>query len=164
MRKTAITLIFYVAMAAAAPAFADSPDGPPPPPPHCGPEGPGDLGGPGHHDPMRLAGMLSAMETGVGVQVNQMEAWRQYTDALQAVLRPPTPPAPSAPGSKGPTAFLHSTVIAMDTIDKAKKAEALLAAIDNLRKTLTAEQLERVKLLEPHPPHCGPIPSFALPK
>lgn len=104
---------------------------------------------------LHLAGMLAAMESGVGVRASQIDAWRQYADAVQAVLPPPPPPPP---GPASGAAFARSAAIAADLVDKAKKAEALLAAIENLRKTLTPEQLERAKLLEPHfPPHGGPL-------
>jgi hypothetical protein len=115
--------------------------------------------GPFASPPVQLAGLLAALETGVGIRANQMDAWRQYTDALQALLSPPPPP-----GQGSGLAFASSSAIATDIIEKTKKAETLLAAIDNLRKTLTTEQLERAKMLETQiPPLAGPRPPFAPP-
>jgi hypothetical protein len=153
-----------VAVAVAAPAFAGGPDTPPPPPSQCIPGGPGaggpHAGGPGAMPPhMQLAEMLAAAEPGIGIRSGQLDAWRQYTDALQAVLRPPAPPAPPAPGTGGPAPFTFSAAVATDMMEKSKKAEALLAAIDNLRKTLTPEQLERAKMFDLLPPSGGPRPS-----
>ncbi|MDI4658097.1 hypothetical protein K9U41_17000, partial [Xanthobacter autotrophicus] len=51
----------------------------PPRPPH-----PRDAAG-----PLGLAQTLAAAETAIGVRPNQMEAWRDFTDALQAALPSP---------------------------------------------------------------------------
>ncbi|TIT07399.1 MAG: hypothetical protein E5W85_25260, partial [Mesorhizobium sp.] len=55
-----------------------------------GPEdfGPRRMGPP----PEFLAARLAALETRVGIRSEQLDAWRDYTGALQAVLAPPARP------------------------------------------------------------------------
>lgn len=87
------------------------------------------------------------METGIGIRPEQMAVWREFTDALQAVLRPPALPEA---GAKQP--FAMPAALAADLADKGRKAQALSAAIERLKGQLTPEQLERAKLLEPGAP------------
>jgi hypothetical protein len=118
--------------------FPAPPPGFPPPPPFPG----GSL---------ELAGVLSSLETAIGVRADQLTAWREFTDALQATLRPPTLPDP---GQKQP--FALAAALAADLSEKGKKAQILAAAIEKLKAQLTPEQLERAKLLEPPlPPRPG---------
>lgn len=103
--------------------------------------GPGPEMGPSH--PHAVAAMLSVQETAIGIRPDQLEAWRNFTDALLAVMLPPKPPA------FGPTeAFGMPAAIGADLAEKGKKAEVLIAAIGRLRSTLTPEQLERARNAE----------------
>lgn len=154
-------------------------DGNSDPKPQCNPHGPG----PGygrmpphammwhhHMDPGRMAVMLSAAETEIGIRENQLDAWRDFTDALLAMMQPPAPPSedgtgPDAGGPQnGAQPFAHVERFANVAIARGKNAEALLKAVDSLRSKLTPEQLNKVSMLEErfshhwHRPPFGPHP------
>lgn len=153
-------------------AQANLPPSPPPPPgapPQRGPEaGPPPLrdgkpgSGPGRPP---LSHELAAMQTEIGIRSHQIDAWRDFTDALLAVTTPPAPSqglraAPPAPPKAEP--FAPALRLANDAVERGRKAERLIKAIDTLRGSLTPEQLEKVAALDGRfaPPRGGPRPPF----
>lgn len=150
-------------------AQALPPPAPPGPPRQAGPEGgplpppKGEFHGP-HPEP--LSAKLAEFETAIGIRSAQLDAWRDFTDALLAVTAPPARPEPPVPPAAvqplpKPEAFSMPSRIAQDAIERGRKAEALVKAIENLRGKLTPEQLERVSALEARlAPPPGPWPPF----
>lgn len=142
-----------------------------------GPEGFGSEGlGPQHFGAQRmgpppefmLAARLSALETKVGVRSEQLDAWRDYTSALQAMLAPPkSDHGPDGTGGRGLTSedpgngerkpFAIQEKLAGDVTQRAVAAGKLKEAIAALRAKLTSEQLEILASAQrPHGPPPGP--------
>jgi hypothetical protein len=163
----------------------------PPAPSHSGPPDrcDGPLPGPGpkfrageaprqHFGPGRLAARLNAAETEIGIRSNQLDAWRDFTDALIATMTPPWlqhGPEAGAPGAAPSTQttepFARVQRLAENAIERGHHAEDLAKAIDALKSKLTPEQLTKVADIEarlsarqggmgPHfgPPQHGPAP------
>ncbi|ODA67150.1 hypothetical protein A7A08_01896 [Methyloligella halotolerans] len=110
-----------------------------------------DRMGPPHFrpDPNRMARELSTMETAIGIRAEQLDTWRDFTDALQAMM-----PKPPHPGHDGPAKldenepFWMAEKFADRTLERADAAQKLKDAVAKLRETLTPEQLDRAKTYE----------------
>ena len=141
-----------------------------------GPQGLGPEGF-GHHrmgppPEFMLAARLAMLETRIGIRSEQLDAWRDYTSALQAVLSPPRPDhGPGGPGGPGgpeakspdaagpggkPDPFAFQERLADDVTARAVSAGKLKDAIAALRTKLTPEQLEILASADrPHGPPPG---------
>lgn len=164
-------------------------EGPPPPPyateppakldgpPAHGPgPGPQEAKGPPPHGPgphrgprPNIAEQLARLEVEVGIRAAQLDAWRDFTDAMIAVMKPPHAPEPDRAGQnpdeskRARAPFELPQRIAADAVSRGHSGEALQRAIENLRGKLTPEQLERVALFEARiapPPHPAPPPAL----
>ncbi|GBD48376.1 hypothetical protein [Methylopila sp. Yamaguchi] len=135
-----------------------SPDAELPPPGRRGPP-PGSFGRPqgpfGPMGPLGLAGRLSAEETAIGIRAAQLDAWRNYADALQSVLAPPPPPSKDLVTDP----FALAEALAVHAEERGKAGTALKTAVAALRSQLTPEQLVRAaRVMGPPPP---PPPGLA---
>ena len=132
-----------------------------------GPEdfGPRRMGPP----PEFLAARLAALETRIGIRSEQLDAWRDYTSELQAVLAPPPRPdfgqagrgPDDAAGDKPAQAkrdpFAFQEKLADEVTKRAGSAAKLKDAIAVLRAKLTPEQLEILASADrPNGPPRGP--------
>ncbi|MCX5497396.1 hypothetical protein OSH11_22045 [Kaistia dalseonensis] len=109
---------------------------------------------------MMLARQLAAAETLVGIRSEQLDAWRDYTDALLALLQPPPPPENPAPGAEA-KAFARERQLINAVNDRAAKAATLGKAIEALQAKLSPDQLARLATVDLRmgPPH-GRGPGF----
>jgi hypothetical protein len=138
----------------------------PPAPPHGGPDrcdvprgpgakfhgayGPSKGGFKRGFGPGRLATMLNTAETEIGIRANQLDAWRDFTDALIATMTPPwrqSPPETSDASAK-PEPFARAQRLADNAIERGRHAQDLAKAIEALKSKLTPEQLAKVAEIE----------------
>lgn len=105
---------------------------------------------------LELAGKLSAMETLIGIRSAQLDAWRDYTNALTDFLAFPKRQPPGPPPANGDTARqpghdagksteLFGKRIADGALDRAAKATVLKDKAAALRNVLTADQLAKLQ-------------------
>lgn len=101
---------------------------------------------------LMLAAALSVQETAIGITPEQLGAWRAYTNALLALVPEREQvlallgAAEGKDNPKGPEAFGRAEALADALIAYTTKAQALKAAVANLRGKLSAQQLEAARL------------------
>jgi hypothetical protein len=115
-----------------------------------------------------LAGYLSTVELSIGIKAGQLDAWRDYTSALFALLAPEPPKTvhanpddndDKADQAKDP--FDRESKLADHILKRAVAARRLKDAIAALRTALNADQLSQLAASSKDGPH---IPRDAFDK
>lgn len=124
-------------------------------------------------DPLAYARALAGAEAAIGIRADQLDAWRDLTDALQASAPPPAPcrprrPAPACPQgttAEGGNAVTPAPFGALEALagglqEQGRVGERIARAISTLKTKLTPEQMERLARIEPAllPPPPGGFP------
>lgn len=94
--------------------------------------------------PLELAARLGAYESFVGIRTGQLDAWRDYTDALQAMAVGPEAERRTTVTVDEGDALDQSAALATDAMDDGERATRLLASVRTLEETLTPAQKTRL--------------------
>lgn len=97
------------------------------------------------HRPEAVAARLAAAETLLGIRSDQLDVWRDYTNALLALVTPPDRTRAKPDGDALARQERFADVIAA----KAAQAETLKSAIAALRTKLSPEQIEKLNRAGP---------------